>query len=51
MVGLLTVDRSLALVDFDSGGNVHHAQEKEHQSDPEGLADKLKQKILGDKKA
>lgn len=39
----------LALIDFNLGGNVYHAREKEHPSDSEGLADKVKHKIVGDK--
>jgi hypothetical protein len=38
------------LIDFDLGGNIYHAREEEHPSDPEGLANKLKHKVLGDKK-
>lgn len=37
------------VIDFDLEGNVHHIDEKEHPSNPEGLADKLKHKIGDDK--
>jgi hypothetical protein len=34
---------------FNLGGNVVHVHEKEHPSHLEGLADKIKHKIVGDK--
>jgi hypothetical protein len=47
---LLACPCSEALTEFDLEGNVHHIHEKEHPSDAQGLADKLKHKIIGDKK-
>jgi hypothetical protein len=47
---LLARHCSADLTEFDLEGNVHHIHEKEQSSDPEGLADKLKHKIIGDKK-
>jgi hypothetical protein len=39
----------MPMTEHDIGGNVHHTSEKEHPSGPEGLADKLKHKIVGKK--
>jgi hypothetical protein len=39
----------MQMTEHDIGGNVRHAGEKEHPSDPEGLAGKLKHKIVGKK--
>ena len=39
----------LQMTEHDVEGNVYHASEKEHPSDPEGLVDKLKHKIVGKK--
>jgi hypothetical protein len=39
----------MQMTEHDVGGNVYHANEKEHPSDPEALADKLKHKIVGKK--
>ena len=38
-----------SLMIFNLGGNVVHVHEKEHPSHLEGLADKIKHKIVGDK--
>jgi hypothetical protein len=37
----------MQMAEHDVGGNVYHTNEKEHPSGPEGLADKLKHKIVG----
>ena len=39
----------MQMTEYDIEGNVYHASEKENPSDPEGLVDKLKHKIVGKK--
>ena len=39
----------MQMTEHEVEGNVYHASEKEHPSDLEGLADKLKHKIVGKK--
>jgi hypothetical protein len=39
----------MQMAEHDVGGNVYHVNETEHPSGPEGLADKLKHKVVGKK--
>jgi hypothetical protein len=39
----------MQMTEHDVEGNVYQASEKEHPSDPKGLVDKLKHKIVGKK--
>jgi hypothetical protein len=39
----------MQMTEHDAEGNVHHMSEKELPSHPEGLADKLKHKVVGRK--
>jgi hypothetical protein len=39
----------MQMTERDVEGNVYHTSEKEHPSNSEGLADKLKNKIVGKK--